>query len=111
MFFLCPAFFALMKKYLFILVFLSSIPGKGSTQQLLPMMEKPYTDSLLRVLQSRVSDSDRAVAGFLLSDYWRFKDTTKSKAYLVLGQQLAKESPYLEALYYFYEGQYYFNID
>lgn len=83
----------------------------GSAQQLLPMAEKTYTDSLTQVLQSKEPDSGKALAGFLLSDYWHFKDTTKSKAYLLLGKQLAGGYPYLKALYYFYEGQYYFNID
>jgi signal transduction histidine kinase len=110
MFFLCPDY-PNMKRVLFILVVGLSVLAKVSAQQMLPMAEKAYADSLLQVLQSREADSGRALAGFLLSDYWRTKDTVKSKTYLLLGQQLAKGSPYLRALYYFYEGQYYFNFD
>jgi len=75
------------------------------------MKEKAYTDSLAQVLHSGGSDSGKAVAGFLLSDYWRTKDTSRSRAYLLQGRQLANAYPYLKALYYFYEGQYYFNTD
>lgn len=100
-----------MKKSLFVLAVVLSMLGRTSAQQILPMKEKTYIDSLAQILQSRESDSGKAIAGFLLSDYWRFKDTSKSKAYLLQGRQLANGYPYLKALYYFYEGQYYFNTD
>jgi len=93
---------------LFILLLTLSL---ANAQQLLPMAEKDYADSLEKVLRSGPSDSNRAAAGYLLSDYWRSRDTTKSKQYLTQGRQLAGNYPYLRALYHFYEGQYYFNTD
>lgn len=110
MFFLCPDM-RIMKRILFVVSIFLSVSERGAAQQLLPMAEKAWSDSLTQILQSKEPDSGRAVAGFLLSDYWRTKDTSKSKAYLLLGHQLAGGSAYLKALYYFYEGQYYFNID
>lgn len=100
-----------MKGSLLILTVLLLTFSRANAQQLLPMAEKEYTDSLATVLRSGVSDSSKAVAEYLLSDYWRFRDTVKSKQYLTQGRQLAGNYPYLRALYHFYEGQYYFNID
>ncbi|MBO9198659.1 MULTISPECIES: ATP-binding protein [Niastella] len=85
------------------------IAGKISAQQSLPLAEKQYADSLMHVLQSGPSDSNKAMAGFLLADYWRSRDTTKSRGYLLQGRQLAGSYPFLKALYHFYEGQFYFN--
>lgn len=45
----------------------------------------------------------------MLVEYWKFKDTTKSKVFLLKGEKLAGTSAYLKALSHFYEGQYYFN--
>jgi two-component system NarL family sensor kinase len=93
---------------LFILLLTLSL---ANAQQLLPMAEKDYADSLEKVLRSGPSDSNRGAAGYLLSDYWRSRDTAKSKQYLTQGLRLAGNYPYLRALYHFYEGQYYFNTD
>lgn len=79
-----------------------------NAQELVPLNEKKYTDSLTHVLQDKVTDSIKARTNYLLSYYWRSKDTLKSKEYLLKGQQLGKNFPFIKALYYFYEGQLYF---
>ncbi|WP_095702272.1 sensor histidine kinase [Mucilaginibacter sp. MD40] len=78
-------------------------------QQQVPLNEKKHVDSLENILVSGSNDSVKAVVSFMLVEYWKFKDTTKSKACLTKGKQLSGNSPYLKALSYFYEGQYYFN--
>ncbi|WP_300486487.1 sensor histidine kinase [Flavobacterium sp.] len=76
-----------------------------TAQQLLPVNEKTYADSLHQIVYSRSVDSIKANASFLLSDYWRAKDTVKSRMFLTKGKQLAAKNSYLNALYFFYEGQ------
>ncbi|MCJ8209770.1 sensor histidine kinase [Mucilaginibacter sp. RS28] len=95
-----------------ILIFLFSLLALGAqAQQQIPLNEKRHVDSLENVLKRGNTDSARALASFMLVEYWKFKDTTKSKAFWLKGKQLAGTSPYLRALSYFYEGQYYFNWD
>lgn len=96
-----------MKKYLICLFSIFALIAQG--QQQVPLDEKRHIDSLETVLQSSKPDSAKAMASFMLVEYWKFKDTTKSKAFLLKGKQLAGKSAYLHALSYFYEGQYYFN--
>lgn len=96
-----------MKKYL-VCLFLFSI-SLARAQQQVPLDEKRHVDSLENVLRSARQDSAKAIASFMLVEYWKFKDTTKSKAFLLKGKQLAGQSAYLRALSYFYEGQYYYN--
>jgi Signal transduction histidine kinase len=79
-----------------------------NAQQILPINEKSYTDSLQSILQSKQSDSIKARTSYLLSDYWRSKDTVKSKEYLIKGKAMGSKYPLVKALYPFYEGQYYF---
>jgi len=79
------------------------------SQQQIPLNEKPYTDSLENIIQKKYADSSKANACFLLVDYWKFKDTVKSKSYLVKGEKFARQYPYFKALWFFYEGEYYFN--
>jgi len=100
-----------MKGTLLILTVILLTLSRGNAQQLLPMAEKEYTDSLAMILRSGVSDSNKAVANYLLSDYWRTRDTAKGRQYLTQGRQLAGNYPYLRAMYHFYEGLYYFNSD
>jgi len=82
---------------------------RAFSQQQIPLNEKKYVDSLQQVLQTKNADSTKANASFLLVDYWKFKDTVKSKNYLMQGKKLAQKYPYFNALSLFYEGQYYFN--
>ncbi|MCX2431401.1 sensor histidine kinase [Pedobacter sp. GR22-10] len=78
-------------------------------QQQIPINEKHYLDSLQNILKTSGADSSKANANFLLVDYWKFKDTLKSKAYLLAGKKIAKKDPYSIAVSSFYEGEYYFN--
>ncbi|ANH82047.1 hypothetical protein A8C56_14670 [Niabella ginsenosidivorans] len=63
------------------------------------------------VLASGNTDSLRAIAGFLLSDYWSGKDSAKSKNYLDKGRLLAGNNSYLQALYLYYWAGYIFDAD
>lgn len=97
-----------MKKiYLFLLSLLCT--SGAFSQQQIPLNEKKYLDSLASVLKADHPDTARANASFLLVDYWKFKDTLQSKLYLQKGRMLARKDPYLNALSYFYEGEYFFN--
>jgi len=90
----------------FFFLLLQSIILTATAQQLLPVDEKAYADSLTHQLTQVRTDSARANINFLLSDYWRSKDTLKSRTYLDRGHAQSAQTPYLAALYHFYEGQY-----
>jgi len=77
-------------------------------QQQLPLNESHFLDSLENVLKSSKADSSKSNANYLLSYYWRGKDTLKSRAYLQNAHKLSTDYPYYSALFAFYEGQYYF---
>lgn len=99
-----------MKKiYLITLYLLAALTGLS--QQQIPLNEAHYLDSLQNILQKNSADTAKANASFLLVDYWKFKDTTKSKTYLLAGKKFSLKYPYFNALSHFYEGQYYFNTD
>ncbi|MGN8055381.1 tetratricopeptide repeat-containing sensor histidine kinase [Pedobacter sp. 22163] len=95
------------KSLLFLIGLLVSL--KCAAQQQVPLNEKHYLDSLHQTLQKKIPDSSRANTNFQLVEYWKFKDTLKSKAYLEAGTLAAKNDRYLNALALFYKGQYYFN--
>jgi two-component system NarL family sensor kinase len=78
-------------------------------QQAIPLNEKQYLDSLEKILRTNSPDSTKAKANFSMVEYWKYKDTVKSKGYLLQGKRFAAKHPYLKALSFFYEGQYYFN--
>ncbi|WP_338839298.1 sensor histidine kinase [Flavobacterium ginsenosidimutans] len=96
-----------------ILVFVLAVLGSFEiyAQQQIPLNEKHYLDSLQSILRQSRADSSKADASFLLVEYWKMKDTLKSKFYLAAGKKYAKKNPYYTALGYFYEGQYYFSWD
>lgn len=99
-----------MKKiFLFLLCYLGI--HQAFCQQQIPLNEKKYLDSLQNILNTAAADSSKANANFLLVDYWKFKDTLKSKAYLLAGKKMVNKDAYYQALSYFYEGQYYFNLN
>lgn len=97
-----------MRKYCWLLLCLCHFLRLPAQQQI-PLDEKRYVDSLQRVLTSVRADTAKAEARFLLADYWKFKDTAKSKAYLTEGKSLVQSSAYYRAIVPFYEGQYYSN--
>ncbi len=80
-------------------------------QQVLPLDETKYLDSLENVLRSKAGISDRTKAAFWLSDYWRGRDTTEARKYLNLAKDWGQGDDWMEAMYPFYEGQFYFNYD
>lgn len=80
----------------------------GFGQQQVPLDEKHHLDSLQLVLEQKKPDSAKASANFELVEYWKYKDTVKSKSYLQDAMKLAGKDAYLKALSSFYQGQYYF---
>jgi len=96
-------------KIIYLLLFSLIFVSEGFAQQQVPLNETHYVDSLENTLHKNIADSSKANASFLLVDYWKFKDTVKSKGYLLNGEKLAQKYPYFKALSLFYEGQYYFN--
>ncbi|MCX2495393.1 histidine kinase [Pedobacter sp. PF22-3] len=93
--------------FLFLILILISFKSVG--QQQVPLNEQHYLDSLQHILQKKTSDSSIACTNFLLVEYWKYKDTLKSKAYLEAGTAAAKNDKFLNALALFSKGQYYFN--
>lgn len=83
----------------------------STAQSSLPLNEAAYTDSLNTALQKAPGDSARSRIHFQLSEYWRSKDTLKSRNYLNKATQLAQASPFLKALIPYYTGQYYFSTN
>lgn len=81
------------------------------SQQQVPLNEKNYIDSLQDLITKSSVDSARVDACFSLVEYWKVKDSLKSKSYLQQGIKFAGKHPYYNALLPFYEGQYYFNRD
>ncbi len=94
-------------KKLLLLPILMLVGQVATAQQLLPLDEEHYVDSLQHIIGSNKSDSLKAEASFTLVYYWKVRDTIKSKQYLATGKKLAGNSPYLKALSLFYDGQYY----
>ena len=95
-----------MKKIILFIILLLG-PSRVFSQQQVPLDEKHYLDSLQGVLQRRIADTLKADANFRLVEYWKVKDTVKSKAHLEQGKKLARKYPFYNALSLFYEGHYY----
>ncbi|OCA76601.1 hypothetical protein BBH99_02490 [Chryseobacterium contaminans] len=76
------------------------------SQQLIPLDEKPYLDSLQNILGSNGPIKAKANTNFLLSNYYRNIDSVVSKKYLESGKTFIKNDPFLSAKYDFYEAQY-----
>lgn len=89
--------------------FVFCLSWMSKAQQIIPVDEHAYTDSLSVVLRSKVSDSVKANIHYLLADFYRVKDTISSRKHLVSARGLATKYPYLKAAYSFYEGQFYYN--
>ncbi|WP_278353914.1 tetratricopeptide repeat-containing sensor histidine kinase [Chryseobacterium gleum] len=79
------------------------------SQQIIPLNEKSYIDSLQNITKGNYPDISKATASFLLSNYFRNSDSVLSKQYLSNGKTLARNQPFISAKYYYYEGQY--NLD
>lgn len=77
--------------------------------QYLPLDRQGYADSLQHLLNSnKATDSTKARAAFQLSSVWNKVDTVKARTYLEKGKTLADGSPFMQALYTYYTGQFYF---
>lgn len=79
------------------------------SQQIFPLNEKFYIDSLQSVIKSTAPNTSKATASFLLSNYYRNSDSLLSKNYLKNGKELIQNNAFFIAKYYYYEGQY--NMD
>ena len=97
-----------MKKIILLLLISQAFRYNGFSQQQVPLDEKHHLDSLQQVLTQKSPDSAKAIANYELVEYWKFKDTIKSKSYLQAARKVAGKDPYLNALSSFYQGQYYF---
>ncbi|KAA2220276.1 tetratricopeptide repeat-containing sensor histidine kinase [Chryseobacterium sediminis] len=82
---------------------------KLQSQQIIPLNEKSYIDSLQNITKGNFPDTSKATASFLLSNYYRNSDSVLSKKYLASGKILARSNSFTSAKYYYYEGQY--NLD
>ncbi|MFN1219267.1 ATP-binding protein [Chryseobacterium kwangjuense] len=80
-------------------------------QQILPINEKPYLDSLQNTIQVTKNPVSKADAYLLLSDYWRSRDSLKSKSYLQNAKKLIGTNELMKGKYLFYEGQYFSTIN
>jgi two-component system NarL family sensor kinase len=81
--------------------------GQASTA----VNNKIYIDSLENILRSDKPDSIKAGASYLLSIGLFSMDPVRSKYYLHNGREMAKKSPFMSALYFFYKGQFYLHSD
>lgn len=90
-----------------LLILLSIFLSFGlQSQQLIPLDEKPYLDSLQDILRSRETRTAKANASFLLSNYYRNIDSVLSKKYLETGKTFINGDTFLSAKYDFYQAQY-----
>lgn len=96
-----------MKRFLILLNLLLSFCAWS--QQIIPLNEKPYLDSLQNIIRGHESSASKANATFLLSNYYRNIDSLLSKKYLASGKILIKGDALLSAKYDYYEAQY--NLD
>ena len=91
-----------MKNHLItICVFLSTYI---QSQQLIPLNEKAYSESLKKVANSKVDNNAKANSYFLLSNFYRNTDSFLSKNYLEKGKALSPKISLNTAKYHYYEG-------
>ena len=77
------------------------------SQQLIPLNEKAYSDSLKNVVNSKTDNQSKATSYFLLSSFYRNTDSLVSKNYLQKANALILKNPLNQAKYHYYEGQYF----
>ncbi|REC47251.1 histidine kinase [Chryseobacterium pennipullorum] len=93
-----------MKRLLILLSILLSFALQS--QQIIPLNEKPYLDSLQNIIKSTAPKTSKANASFLLSNYYRNIDSLVSKQYLENGKTLIHGDTFLLAKYEYYRAQY-----
>ncbi|MCI3936541.1 histidine kinase [Chryseobacterium aahli] len=81
------------------------------SQQISPLNEKRYEDSLKIVVKSHLDHSKKADAYYLLSNYSRNTDSSWSKKCLESGKLLSKNNAFLMAEFYYYNGLYFLEKD
>ncbi|MDR2238796.1 MAG: histidine kinase [Chryseobacterium sp.] len=96
-----------MSKIQYLLCFVICFPLYA--QELFPLNEKKYTDSLQQVIRQNPDGFSKAEAYYILSDYYRNTDSLLSRKYLESGRKSGAKDPFTAALYYYFEGQY--NLD
>ncbi|WP_276876547.1 ATP-binding protein [Chryseobacterium joostei] len=94
-----------MKRLLILLSILLSFSLQS--QQITPLNEKPYLDSLQNIVKTSSPDASKSNAYFILSNYYRNIDSLLSKKYLESGKAFIKGNPLLSAKYDYYKAQYY----
>lgn len=77
------------------------------SQQLIPLNEKAYSDSLKNIVNSNADKHSKATSYFLLSSFYRNTDSLLSKNYLQKANALGIKNPLNQAKYHYYEGQYF----
>ncbi|MFL9833450.1 ATP-binding protein [Chryseobacterium terrae] len=77
------------------------------SQQLIPLNEKSYSDSLKTVVNSKADNNAKANSYFLLSNFYRNTDPLLSKNYLEKAKALSPKTSLNKAKYYYYEGQHF----
>ena len=77
------------------------------SQQITPLNEKPYLDSLQNIVKTNSYGASKSNAYFILSNYYRNIDSLLSKKYLESGKAFIKGNPLLSAKYDYYKAQYY----
>src|SRR5262245_6582293 len=70
----------------------------------IPLNDQEYADSLQEILKGHHLDSISARAAFQLTEYYAYRDTTRSAYFLTESKKLLGGSPLLQALYPFYNG-------
>lgn len=70
-----------------------------------------HIDSLQKELNAAKNDSVKARLAYQISDQWSYTDSVKSKEYLQKAQKLSKGNPYLKALYFYYYGNYIYDLN
>lgn len=80
-------------------------------QGLFPLNEAKYVDSLQFRTGSHVDAISKADAYFHLSDYYKNTDSLLSKKYLQSGKQIGTRDRFTMAVYYYYEGLYYQDLN
>ncbi|WP_127131228.1 tetratricopeptide repeat-containing sensor histidine kinase [Pseudoflavitalea rhizosphaerae] len=88
-------------------LFLSVVPVLLQSQ----VIDSAYVDSLVNIQKNTGSDSTRARACYLLAYYWSAYDSTKAWDYLEAGRKYNGKNKYLEAVYLFHKGAYFFGLD
>lgn len=91
-------------KYLVILFLFTCMVKQACFAQYFPLNEEKYRDSLSTIFRSGNTNDIRARTGFLLSYYWKDKDSAKAMQYLQQSVALSKGNTYLTTVADYYRG-------